>query len=574
MIDFRELFADRYPKFADRHKLVTVFIGHFLALLFHQHRFQQFEKEYPHFVGLEFVQAALDFFDFRLHLDESELERIPTLGRVVIVSNHPIGSLDGIALLNLIGQKRSDIKAVVNETLLKIEPLHSISLPVNNMGGKTTIPDLRALRKHLDNEGALLIFPAGEVSRFRLNGVRDRAWNNGFVKIAKATKAPILPIFIRGRNSLFFYVLSLLMKPLSTAWLIREMFKQSHKTICVRVGHAVPHNIYSANQLSAPQLAGIFKNHVYHLSQNCSPVFKPIEMVALPESKALMKREALKCETLSITPDGKKILLTTMEKSPCIMREIGRLREMTFRVVGEGSGFTRDIDQFDKTYYQLVLWDEHDLEIVGAYRLGDAKTLIKKRGLMALYTNTLFDFDKTMSPYFDRGLELGRSFVQPKYQNHHALDYLWLGIGAFVKRNPRFRYLFGAASISNQYGKVAIEQIIYFYVTHYSKVALGVKPKTPYIVDKSTVAKLATEFHGTDASTDFKSLRNALRKAGLSIPTLFKHYSYATEPDGTVFAAFNVDKNFGSCVDAFVMADLNRLKPQKRRRYLEEIITR
>ena len=441
-------------------------------------------------------------------------------------------------------------------------------LPVDNMGGKTGRKHLLAIKEHLKDESALLIFPAGEVSRFGAKGVRDPAWQSGFIKLASATKAPILPIFVGGRNSVFFYSLSMLAKPISTAWLIREMFKQRHNTIDARIGRAIPHEVYAANKFSAVTLAGMFKQHVYRLAKNRKPIFDSVETVAPPESPLLIKREVSVCERLGTTPDGKRILLTTAHQSPCIMREIGRLREMTFRLVGEGSGAPRDMDIFDKTYDQLFLWDEDDLEIVGAYRLGDARLLTERGGLSALYTNTLFAFSSSMQCYFEQGLELGRSFVQPKYQTRNALDYLWYGIGAYVSSRPHIRYLFGPTSISRFYSPEAIARIAYFYSENYNSLPVEVRPRTPFTISDEVKAKLDTEFFGIDRDEDFKALKHYLASESLKVPTLYKHYSQTTEHTGVTFCAFNRDPDFGDCVDGFVIADLTLLKPKKKARYL------
>jgi putative hemolysin len=544
--------------------------GKFLGFLFYEKRFQQFERDYPHLEGYDFVEGVLRYFDFHLRLRESERARIPATGRVVIAANHPIGSLDGVALVNLVRQVRPDVKVIANEMLMSLPPMRPVLLPVDNMGGNTARQNLKNIRSHLENDGALIIFPAGEVSRFGPSGVRDGVWQSGFVKIASATRAPILPVFVKGRNSIFFYSLSFLAKPLSTAWLIREMFKQSHNTIDARVGQPIPHEVYSANDFSAKKLASMFRKHVYRLGKDGKLLFRSVETVAPPESPSLVRRELEQSEHLGTTADGKEIYLARMADAPCVMREIGRLREMTFRLVGEGSGMPRDIDRYDRDYQQLVLWDRDDQEIVGAYRIGDAATIMAKRGIEGLYTHSLFEFDDSMQPYLQQGLELGRSFVQPKYQTRHALDYLWLGIGAYVRRYPRFRYLFGPASISRFYGQKAIAQLAYYYSTYYDSLDLGVRPRTPFEIPEPLRAELAAEFSGIDAEEDFKALRDTLVETGLPVPTLYKHYSQATEPDGVVFTAFNIDPEFGDCVDGFVLADLTKLKPRKRKRYLGE----
>ena len=570
MLNFQDVLLKNYPEFVQKHRKSALVAGKLLATLFHQSRFEAFDEEHPGVRGFEFIEAALTFFDFDIRVRENERARIPTSGRVVIAANHPIGSLDGLALLHLIRQVRPDVKVVANSLLMEVEALHDIMLPVDNMGGKTARQNVLALREHLESDAALLIFPAGEVSRLGSKGIRDGLWHSGFVKIASATKSPILPVFVRGRNSAFFYGLSLFAKPLSTAWLIREMFKQRRKTMDVRIGRAIPHDVYSANGFAAKTLAAMFKKHVYRLAKGRKPLFRSVETVAPPESKVLLRQELMLCDELGVTPDGKRMLLTVADRTPCLMREIGRLREMTFRLVGEGTGLPRDIDRFDRDYYQLFLWDDEDLEIVGAYRLGDARELVRQSGTDGLYTSTLFEFDDSASQYFKHGLELGRSFVQPRYQTRQALDYLWFAIGAFVKQHPHIRYLFGPASISRFYSDEAISRLAFYYSNNFGSLPVGVTPKNPFIISETLRATLVQEFSGLDRDEDFRSLRDALKESGLSVPTLYKHYAQVTDHHGVTFTAFNKDPEFGDCVDGFVIADLTRLKPKKKRRYLGE----
>lgn len=568
VISFERILQTKYPEFTSKHQQIARIIGRFLGFLFYEHRFQQFEKDYPHLTGFDFVEGVLRYFDFTLRLRESERLRIPSVGRVVIAANHPIGSLDGLALLNLVRQVRPDVKVMSNNLLMAIEPLRSVILPVDNMGGLTPRQNLKNIRAHLESEGALIVFPAGEVSRFGSRGVRDGEWHSGFIKIAAATRAPVLPIFVKGRNSIFFYSLSFLAKPLSTAWLIREMFKQSHNTIDARVGQPIPAEVYSANDFSAKKVASLFKKHVYRLAKSGKPIFKTVETIAPAESPELIKRELENSECLGTTADGKSIFLVDMTNSPCVIRELGRLRELTFRMIGEGTGLPRDIDRFDRDYHHLVLWDANDRAIVGAYRIGNAAKIIAQRGMEGLYTHTLFKFDPSMEQYFARGLELGRSFVQPKYQTRHSLDYLWFGIGAYVRRFPQFRYLFGPASISRHYGTAAISRIAHHYSSHYNKIPVRVQPRVPFKMDAAVIRQLSQEQAGLDIEQDFKALRDTLAELGLPVPILYKHYSQVTEQDGVTFCAFNVDEDFGDCVDGFVIADLDKLKPRKRERYL------
>lgn len=432
MLDIHQTLESRYPILFQRHRRAAATLVRFLGYLFYEARFRQFADRYPHLRGFDFVEEALRYFDFTLRLRDNERSRIPTSGRVVIAANHPIGSLDGLALLNLVRQVRPDVKVVANQLLTAVTPLRPVLLPVNNMGGSTPRRNLQRLRDHLDQEGALILFPAGVVSRFGVKGVKDGPWQPGFVRIASAARAPIVPVYVAGRNSLLFYSISFLARPLSTLWLVREMFKHSHNAVDARVGRPVPWEHYSAIEGSPRHVAGLFRKHVYRLARDARPIFDSIDTIAAPENRLLLKQELAGCESLGETADGKSILLVHADTAPCVMRELGRLRELTFRSIGEGTGRPRDLDRHDARYLQLVLWDPRELEIAGAYRLGDAGTLFRQDGLDALYTHSLFDFGPGMQPILEQGLELGRSFVQPRYQNRQSLDYLWQGIGDCV----------------------------------------------------------------------------------------------------------------------------------------------
>ena len=541
-----------------------------MGFVFGQKIFEQFERTHPESEGLPFPAAVLRFFNFQFEINQAELAQIPKQGQVIIVANHPLGSLDGIGLLDAVLSIRPDAKIVVNELLMHIERLQPFALPVDNISNQTSRQQLRAIQSHLASGGALIMFPAGEVSRWRLLGIRDGRWNSSFVRLALRYRAPIVPVLVRGRNSRLFYGLSFLIKPLSTAWLIREMFKHRNARISAHVGSPITYPALAEKQKRAQVFADEIKTQVYSLSEACDLPSSHPQPIADPESRESLEEDLKQCQSLGATPDGKGLFLTTQTQSPAIVREIERLREATFRTVGEGSGYERDTDQFDLQYDHLFIWSYDDRDIVGAYRLGDAGKLMKQAGVAGLYTHTLFHFSPAMNSYLEHGLELGRSFVQPKYQNRYALEYLWQGIGAFVQEHPHIRYLFGSASISARYGHEATARIAHFYKTHVNHLPVDVSPRTPFCVSNSLEIQLATEMPGSDYQTDLTALQSALAAQDLTIPLLFKHYSQATSKDGVSFSAFNVDPAFGDCVDAFVIADLTRLLPKKKRRYLGE----
>ena len=570
MFDFQDLLTHYQPAFTSRWSTSARLLGSLLGFVFGQKIFEQFERTHPESEGLPFPAAVLRFLTFQFEINQVELSNIPKQGQVIIIANHPLGSLDGIGLLDAVLSIRPDAKIVVNELLMHIERLQPFALPVDNMSNQTSREQLRAIQSHLLGDGALIMFPAGEVSRWRLSGIRDGQWNSSFVRLALRHRAPIVPVLIRGRNSRFFYGLSFFMKPLSTAWLIREMFKHRNARISAHVVSPSSYTVLAEKQKPAQGVADEIITQVYSLSEACDLPSPPPHPIAKPESRECLEKDLKQCQSLGTTPDGKGLFLTTQTQSPAIVREIARLREATFRPVGEGSGYERDTDQFDLHYHHLFIWSYDDRDIVGAYRLGDAGKLMEQAGVAGLYTHTLFHFSPAMNSYLEYGLELGRSFVQPKYQNRYALEYLWQGIGAFVQERPKIRYLFGSASISARYGHEATARIAHFYKTHVNQLPVDVSPRTPFCVSDSLEMQLTNEMPGNDYQTDLTTLQSALAAQNLTIPLLFKHYSQATSKDGVSFSAFNVDPAFGDCVDAFVIADLTRLLPKKKRRYLGE----
>lgn len=533
-----------------------------LRYLLHEREINEFGERYPFVQGLDFVEQVLEFFNVSYSVRDNEKENIPVHGRVVIIANHPIGSLDGLALIKLVSEVRQDLKVVANDMLMAIKPLQEVLLPVNNMQGATPKENLKNIDTHLANEGAVLIFPAGEVSRLRPSGVKDTYWHSGFLRMARKSNAPILPIFIDAKNSPLFYGVSMVYKPLATLLLVKEMFKQRKNHFPIRVGQLIPYQSYAGSKFDINQLTKLFKKHLYRINTKKPEIFASQKAIALPESRQALKKAITNdCELLGETADGKMIYLYEYRTSSPIMREIGRLREVSFRAVGEGSYNRRDVDQYDKAYFHLILWDQDDLEIAGAYRFGDASKLAQSN---MLYSSTLFDYQMEMAPYFEQGLELGRSFVQPKYWGKRSLDYLWFGIGAFLKARPQFRYLFGPVSISDTFPPVAKDLMVEFYQAHFSTsypLAVGKLP-FQYSDDKRF------GFAGNDYKTEFAELKSMLGNMNIGVPTLYKQYAELCEPGGVKFLSFNVDPDFNDCVDGLVLVDINTLKEKKRHRYL------
>lgn len=528
---------------------------------------KRFAEAYPNLHGIEFIEHVLDFFKFSFTARDSELDNIPTEGRLIIVANHPIGSLDGLALLKLVSGVRSDVKILANDLLQAIEPLHELLIPVpvfKTRGNAVRSEPLKRLYKHLEGEGALIVFPAGEVSRLRPQGVRDHHWHTGFLKMALRAHAPVLPIHVKAHNSAWFYGASMLYKPLATLLLVQEMFRQQRGHIDFRIGELVPLKSFNVEQLTLAQRAKMFRRHVYRLGQNKNGILKTQRPIARAEPRQALKKAVEDCERLGSTQDGKHIYLYRYDGNSPILREIGRLREIAFRAVEEGTGRRRDLDNYDTWYTQLILWDEDELEIAGAYRLGDAQQIVAERGLNGLYSHSLFAYHpERMQDFVTQGLELGRSFVQPKYWGKRSLDYLWQGIGALLQQHPQYRYLFGPVTMSASLPSVAQDALVQFFGDHFPDPDQLAQARTPFMPNSRPLPDISDDY-----ADDLVYLKHFLAHQGASIPTLYKQYADLCDKGGVRFLGFNVDADFGNTVDGLVMVDIQRLKAQKRKRYL------
>jgi putative hemolysin len=286
--------------------------------------------------------------------------------------------------LKLVHGVRSDVKIVANDLLMSIAPLRPCLLPVSTMTGTSMKRQLLPIGAALDNGEAVIMFPAGEVSRFGPSGIRDGHWHKGFLKMAERAKAPILPIHIAGRNSMPFYLASILMRPMSTLMLVGEMFRQREKQIRMTIGSIIPYKAYRNITVHRKEKISLFKRHLYRIGSGKKPLLATESAVAKPERKTDLKQAVRQGQRLGKTPDGKVIYLFEPSGSSPVMREIGRLREITFRAVGEETGCRRDMDHFDWHYRHLILWDEDDLEIAGAYRFVDAGRIVREKGTEGL----------------------------------------------------------------------------------------------------------------------------------------------------------------------------------------------
>ncbi|GAA60011.1 acyltransferase family protein [Pseudoalteromonas sp. BSi20652] len=569
MISIDRVIEASLPQLENSPKIKSI-VKKSLEYLLHEQEFVAFENSYPHLQGLEFVEQVLDELNFDTRYKPKQIEHIPNEGKLIIVANHPIGSLDALALIKVLCTVRQDLKVVANRMLMSVTPMHKLLLPVNNLSGASKKQELNNIHLHLKNEGALLIFPAGEVSRLSPTGIKDCKWNTGFLRIAKKANCPILPVFIKAKNSPLFYGTSMIYKPLASLLLVKEMFKQRQKSLEFEIGASIPPASYLIENLKDKEVVNLIRKQLYRLATKKVLPLKTQTPIAIPECRKDLKKAIEQCQLLGKTQDGMCIHLYQYTGSSPIFRELGRLREIAFRAVGEGSGKRRDIDKYDMDYKHLVLWDPSQLELVGAYRLACAHNIIKKHGRKGLYTDSLFSYTDAMTPYLEQGIELGRSFVQPKYWGRKSLDYLWYGIGAFIKNYPQYRYLFGAVTVPNTLPEQAKAMLIYHYQHYYKNYKTLAIPNNEFRLSDYQLKQYKTLFTGNNVKNDFIELKHILANIGVQVPTLFKQYTELCNPGGVTFLSFSIDPDFNNCIDGLVLVDLKSVKENKAKRYLNK----
>lgn len=569
VISVERSFYEKFPRLADgRARTLSQPLVDLLRRVTCEDRINATLDALPYTVGLEFVGRLLDYLDFGYSVANTDRENIPSEGRVVIVANHPLGALDALALLHLVGSVRRDVRIFANDLLSQLDPMKPLLLPVDVVGGRAGVASVREAYRALERDEALIVFPAGEVSRVRPNGVRDRRWSPSFVRFVRRSGAPVLPVHLGGYNSPTFYGVSMLAKPLSMLLLAREMFGRCKSRIEISVGEPVPAHALAGDAGDDQRLASRMRRHVYRLPKRRAPVFPTSAAVAHPESPRAVRNALADAQPLGQTSDGKRILLLDAKPDCAALREIGRLRELTFRKVGEGTGLKRDLDRFDAHYRHIVLWDEQALAIVGAYRLGEGRAILDSMGFAGLYSASLFEFSGDAREILAQGVELGRSFVHPDFWGSRSLDYLWQGIGAYLRAHPEVRYLFGPVSLSAALPLPAREWAVHCH-RHFFGDSRGLaRARNPFLISPEVDAEAHALWAGLTPAEGLKQLKARMAALGAALPTLYRQYVDLCEPEGIRFLGFGVDPDFGHCVDGLILVDLQWLKPAKRARYI------
>jgi len=515
---------------------------------------------------------------------ETDLRRIPKNGAVLVVSNHPFGMLDGAALAALLSRVRSDAKIMTNFLLTGVAELqeHCIFVDPFNEAGSVE-PNRLALKKALLwlRDGHMLaVFPAGEVSHLQLTGgITDPKWNPMIARLARRTGAAALPVFFHGRNSMAFQALGLIHPGFRTVGLMNEFLHQRGKTLDVRIGTVVPNSTIAGMQ-SDDEAIDYLRRRTYLLGQRHHRAvhFRSIadspfprkghEPIALETDKEALAAEIRELSLEKRVEDTREfsVYVARAAEIPQVLQELGRLREITFRQVGEGCGRSRDLDQFDNYYLHVFLWDKCKQRLAGAYRMGVCPEILGTRGPGGLYTNTLFHFEPEFFEKLGPALELGRSFVVPEYQRQFAsLLLLWKGIGAYISRHPETPVLFGAVSISSRYNAASRELIVRYFESRRSEgVSRLVRPRRPFRPFRFRPWDCAGTCRAVRDLEDLGDLVSDLETDAKRIPILFRQYAKL----GGTLLAFNVDRNFSDVLDGLVLLDLRRTDSGALERYM------
>ena len=534
---------------------------------------ETFQKA-EHLTGTAFVDKILDTLGVKIECDPNELKNLPKHGAFIAIANHPYGGIEGLILLRILCSVRPDAKLMANFILKKIPNLSDYFIAVNpfeNVDHSSSISGIKNTLSLLQSGTPIGIFPAGEVSTYKLQNqqVTDKLWHPVVGKIIEKAKVPVVPIYFHGNNGLIFNLLSLIHPTLRTAKLPSELFNKHGHTIRVRIGKPINYADipYQGN---TPKLLSYLRAKTYALGtgldedkrlfdpRNIFKVKKNPQAIVPAISADVLSAEVDRLQDDKVwTEKNYEVYITPTSNIPNIIKEIGRLREITFREVGEGTNKSIDLDEYDIYYYHLFIWDREARAIVGAYRIGRGDEIFYSMGRKGFYVTELFKIKEQFNPILRQGLELGRSWIRKEYQQKALpLFLLWKGILKYLLDNPQYRYLLGPVSISNKFSKFSKSLIVnYIGKNHFDlELAQYVKPRKQFKVDLS---KIDTEvlLDGNGTLKDLNDLISDVETTHMKIPVLLRQYLAL---NGKIIC-FNIDPKFSDALDGFLVVDMKNI---------------
>ncbi|HEY6271600.1 MAG TPA: GNAT family N-acyltransferase [Terriglobales bacterium] len=531
----------------------------------------------PGSVGL--MERLLREMRIEVRVAPDDLARIPQTGAALVVANHPFGILDGAVLASLLPRVRPDVKLFTNYMVGAVEELADLCIyldPFDRASAhRVNVSGLRQAISHLKNGGLLAMFPAGEVSywQFRHGEVTDPDWSPTVARLARLTRATVVPVLFAGRNSIRYHLLGAVHSRLRTIQLPQELLNKTGKDVELRVGTPV-----SAEKLCRivpdQQATNYLRWRTYLLRQR--PAMAPAtalqpgrrQQAVLPP----LDREAVADEIGALGPQQEldenrefRVYVSDASRVPRAMLEIGRQRELAFREAGEGTGKEFDLDGFDVHYQHLILWHRKDQQIAGGYRFANTAQVLPHHGLAGLYTNTLFWIDPVFFERTGPAMELGRSFVRREYQKQYsALLTLWKGLGRYLATHPETPVLFGPVSISSTYRRRSRELLVeYFRSRRANPLSEWIRPRRPFRSSPLPDWQLRAIRYLLDLEEMSCSIAE-IEGDGKGVPVLLRQYLKI----GGELLAFNVDKDFSDALDGLVLVDLRRTDPTRLETYM------
>ena len=573
----------------DKYGFIGTFIGWLLMKVLKISTLNKFYKKHKHLKDIDFLDSILDEFKIKFEIPEEDLKRLPKEGAYITVSNHPLGGIDGILLLKLMLEQRDDFKIIANFLLHRIAPLKPYIMPVNPFEDrkdvKSSIAGFKNSILHLRDGHPLGLFPAGEVSTYKDGKlVVDKPWEEAAMKLVKKAEVPVVPIYFHAKNSNLFYQLSKISDTFRTAKLPSEVLTQKRRIIKVRIGKPISVNDQKEHT-SLDGFSEFLRRKTYMLSNtfenkskildNISSTLKTPKVpknIVTPVDNSLMIKEvdALReNDSRLLQSKNYEVFLAQADKMPNMLREIGRLREITFREVGEGTNEAIDLDVFDNYYHHMFLWDNDKKVLAGAYRMGLGSKIFERYGIDGFYLQNLFRFEPELYKMMSQSIEMGRAFIIKEYQQKPMpLFLLWKGIVHTTLRFPEHKYLIGGVSISNQFSNFSKSLMVEFMKSHYYDpyIAQYVYPKKEFKVKLKDADK---DFVFDEAAADlnkFDKFIDEIEPGALRLPVLLKKYI----KQNARLVAFNVDPLFNNSVDGLMYIKIADLPESTVRPVMEE----
>ncbi|MFH1477075.1 MAG: lysophospholipid acyltransferase family protein [Verrucomicrobiota bacterium] len=537
--------------------------------------------------GASFVQKVLRVMNVNYIVTAQDRTKIPRTGAAIVVANHPFGMIEGLVLSDILQQVRPDARILANYLLGRIPEMRDQFIFVDPFKGKhSTAANIKPMKECLQwmrGGGILGVFPAGEVAHldWRTRSVQDPSWTWDIARLVRHTQSPVVPFFFEGANGPLFQLAGIVHPRLRTAMLPHEFMNKQHLTIRVHIGTPVPFKKSGSftNDGDLVEYLRLRTCLLFHRGQTPGnprrrfPRIPPGKMnfeplaEAVPTGELAAEVAALPLEQNLVQANEYAVYYARAVQIPRMLREIGRLRELTFRKANEGSGHALDLDRFDHHYLHLFIWHVPKGELVGAYRMGQADLIMRQSGIRGLYSSTLFKYDQRLMEHLNPALEMGRSFIRPEYQRaYYPLFLLWKGIGAYIVRNPHYISMFGPVSMNNKYQAASRQLMVRFLEHNYFdyQIARLVKPRNPLPAAEIRYCDQRALRNTVTSIEDISALIADIEQDRQGMPILFKQYIKF----GGRLLAFNLDPAFSYVLDGLFRVDLRKTSPTIMLKYM------